>query len=95
MISSLQLADDGCSGGQFTKATYTCCDPQQPPPLPQGCQTGEIGDGVACRGDVSTIKQQGADLCSQAGLLLTNLQLAADGCSGGQFTKATYTCCEP
>jgi hypothetical protein len=91
VLVSLQLDADGCSGGQFTKATYTCCEP----PTPQGCQTGEIGDGVACGGDVSTLKQQTLDLCSQAGLVITDLQLAADGCSGGQFTRATYTCCEP
>jgi hypothetical protein len=91
-LTGLKYVEAGCPAGQASFAAYACCEPTPPPP-PDQCIYGELGDGSTCQ-DPAALKLQATDACKQAGLDLTVLKSTQD-CPGGASTKAYYACCKP
>ena len=92
-LTAISVTTDGCPDGQWKAGNYQCC-PAPPPPPPGACTDGELGDGMTCQ-DFIVVKQQSVDACQQAGTSLVDLQITTVGCPDGQWSHATYKCCEP
>lgn len=87
------LIDQGaCAEDEAASIAYKCCAAApSPPPEPQVCTGGTIGDGTCQSYD--DLKMGAWEACKATGFSLFDLVLDNGACAAGQAASAAYKCC--